>query len=303
MVYRLNVFVGSSTLPKEIKEYRWAARDAILDAGMNPVMYEHVRKYFTGGTPSELSRKMIDETEIFVGFYSGQYGELVAGGNTDWAEFEYDYALMQKKPMLLFMPSNQHIWSSQNDSRFKQFKEKIQIFYHKLYNPENFRSQLTGLLRTSAFEKIADESIVVQPIFGRALLHSQYDADIFMIMPFDNRFKPVYDDCIIPTVRSMGLSIKRGDNFFNVHSIMDDVWSATFHAKAVIADLTDKNTNVFYELGIAHTLGKKFIMLTQREEDVPFDLRNFRFIKYDPDDYPRLQADLKIALEQLQITG
>ena len=48
----------------------------------------------------------------------------------------------------------------------------------------------------------------------------------------------------------------------------------------IICDLSGKNANVFYETGIAHTLGKEVILITQHDGDVPFDLRSLRYISY-----------------------
>lgn len=49
----------------------------------------------------------------------------------------------------------------------------------------------------------------------------------------------------------------------------------------VVADCTGRNANVFYEIGVAHTLGKPVILLTQSEEDVPTDVIYIRYIKYE----------------------
>ena len=61
---------------------------------------------------------------------------------------------------------------------------------------------------------------------------------------------------------------------------MRDVWEGIYGARAVIAECTGRNPNVFYEIGIAHTLGKPVILTTQTTEDVPSDLRNIRYIHY-----------------------
>jgi len=52
-------------------------------------------------------------------------------------------------------------------------------------------------------------------------------------------------------------------------------------SRLCIADLTGRNPNVLYELGIAQTLGKPCILLTQDINDVPFDIRQYRVIQYD----------------------
>ncbi len=62
----------------------------------------------------------------------------------------------------------------------------------------------------------------------------------------------------------------------------------------IVADISSPNENVFYELGIAHTLGKKTIILTQNIGRVPFDLRTQRIVVYSDDHpgYSRLKEEL-----------
>ena len=74
--------------------------------------------------------------------------------------------------------------------------------------------------------------------------------------------------------------MKRGDDFFTAHHVIKDIWDAICGARIVIADCTGRNPNVFYEIGMAHTVGKAVILLTQNDEDVPFDLRQVRYIQY-----------------------
>jgi hypothetical protein len=61
---------------------------------------------------------------------------------------------------------------------------------------------------------------------------------------------------------------------------MNDVWSALNACRLVIAECTGRNPNVFYELGIAHTLAKPVVLITQDINDIPFDLRHLRHIEY-----------------------
>ena len=62
--------------------------------------------------------------------------------------------------------------------------------------------------------------------------------------------------------------------------MIQDVVSLIDRSSLVICDCTGKNPNVFYEVGIAHTLGREVILITQAEVDIPFDLRHLRFIRY-----------------------
>ena len=78
--------------------------------------------------------------------------------------------------------------------------------------------------------------------------------------------------------------------------IMGDVWTAINGCKFAIADCTGRNPNVFYELGIAHTLGKPVVLMTQNMDDVPFDLQQFRVIVYEFT--PRGMKALEMQLER-----
>lgn len=120
-----------------------------------------------------------------------------------------------------------------------------------------------------------------KPVWGEPDSHDGYDCDVFMIMPFRPELDEVYTRVVKPTVEGLGLSIRRGDDPFTDKDIMYDVWSMLNACKLVIADCTGRNPNVFYELGIAHTLGKPVIMLTQNLSELPFDVQSKRAIEYN----------------------
>jgi hypothetical protein len=79
---------------------------------------------------------------------------------------------------------------------------------------------------------------------------------------------------------AVGEKCKRADDIWNHDAIIQDVVSLICKSSVVICDLTGKNANVFYEAGIAHSLGKDVILITQSADDVPFDLRHLRYIQY-----------------------
>jgi hypothetical protein len=122
-------------------------------------------------------------------------------------------------------------------------------------------------------------SMLVSPTFGLPL--SKFTFDLFVLMPFKPKLLPIYRDHIKKVARQLKMSVARADDFFTTQSIMEEIWSAIANSKIIIADCTDRNTNVFYEIGIAHSLGKPVILITQNPEDVPFDLRNRRYIEYE----------------------
>ena len=65
---------------------------------------------------------------------------------------------------------------------------------------------------------------------------------------------------------------------------MEQIWSGIKSAKVLVAELTKRNPNVFYELGLAHALQKPVVLVSSNEEDVPFDLKHIRVIYYDMTD-------------------
>lgn len=104
---------------------------------------------------------------------------------------------------------------------------------------------------------------------------------VSVMMPFRNEFNPVYEAIETAAVDAR-LRCERADNIWNNDVVLDDIVELIARGKIVVCDLTGKNANVFYETGIAHTLGKDVILLTQSMQDVPFDLRHRRILNYLP---------------------
>lgn len=103
----------------------------------------------------------------------------------------------------------------------------------------------------------------------------------FTIMPFGGWFDRYYSDLYVPAIEASGLIAHRADDLYRPSAIVHDIWSYTKQSRVVLADLTGKNPNVFYELGLAHALAKPVILVAQSIDDVPFDLRALRVIQYD----------------------
>jgi hypothetical protein len=79
---------------------------------------------------------------------------------------------------------------------------------------------------------------------------------------------------------SLGLRCRRADDIWESPAVIQDVVTLIDRSNVVICDCTGRNPNVFYEIGIAHALGKEVILITQAEADIPFDLRHLRFVQY-----------------------
>ena len=106
--------------------------------------------------------------------------------------------------------------------------------------------------------------------------------EIFVLMPFKAALRPVYEVHIKRSVARLRMRIGRADAIFGTDQIMREVWSAIHAARIIIADCTGRNPNVFYEIGLAHAVGKHTILIARSLKDVPFDLRTLRVILYNP---------------------
>jgi hypothetical protein len=102
---------------------------------------------------------------------------------------------------------------------------------------------------------------------------------VSVMMPFDAGFSAVYE-AIQQGVEAVGLRCRRADDIWEAPAIIQDVVNLIDRARVVICDCTGRNPNVFYEAGIAHTLGREVLLITQSAADIPFDLRHLRYLPY-----------------------
>jgi hypothetical protein len=142
----------------------------------------------------------------------------------------------------------------------------------------------------------SDRSVVCTPVFVKNELTI---CDVFAIMPFAEEFRTIYDGALAPAAKRAKMSCGRGDDSFGAHYVIDDIWTSILGAQYVIADCTNGNSNVFYELGIAHTLGKTTMIITQDRKWIPFDLKHWRYHLYEPS--RRGISDLKEKVRQFLV--
>lgn len=103
----------------------------------------------------------------------------------------------------------------------------------------------------------------------------------FLVMPFGQPQSDRVHQVLRQACQAVGLRPLRGDDLFTPTDILDDIWRGITAAHCVIADITGRNPNVMYELGIAHTLAKPVLIVSARAEDIPIDLATRRVIVYD----------------------
>jgi hypothetical protein len=103
---------------------------------------------------------------------------------------------------------------------------------------------------------------------------------VFVLMPFLDEFDDIYQLGIKPACSDAGAYCERVDEQIFHESILERIYNQIAKADVIVADMTGRNANVFYETGYAHALGKKVILLTQNGDDIPFDLKHYPHIVY-----------------------
>lgn len=107
----------------------------------------------------------------------------------------------------------------------------------------------------------------------------------FVMQPFAAPHGDYYEKIFKPAIDKTGLHPVRADaDIFGTGKIIDQIWRGINSAKVLVAELSTRNPNVMYELGLAHALRKPVVLVSSNEADVPFDLHHIRVIYYDVTD-------------------
>ena len=128
------------------------------------------------------------------------------------------------------------------------------------------------------------QGMAVAPVFGRPQpLPADQQADVFVLMPFTTKLELIYSRHMKKMAQGLGLRMLRADEIFSPKPFMEKVWDGICSAQLIVADCTEENPNVFYEIGMAHTVGKKVVLITRSDKDVPSDIKHFDYLHYDYD--------------------
>lgn len=157
------------------------------------------------------------------------------------------------------------------------------------------RQSLGAIANISEMSK----GMVVKPMFGLAPKVAA-PADLFVLMPFREELKPIFEKIIKKVAKKLLITARRADDIFTTHNVMTDVWADICSARVILADCTGRNPNVFYEIGLAHVVGKNVILTTQNKKDIPFDIQHLRYIEYKNtvDGIPEFEQRLASTLQE-----
>jgi hypothetical protein len=121
---------------------------------------------------------------------------------------------------------------------------------------------------------------------------------VTVMLPF--KLKKSFD-AVKVACDNLVLDCKKADDIWENSTFIQDIFDLIFTSRVVVADFTGKNPNVFYEVGIAHTLGKTVVPITQSMDDVPSDLDHHRALLYHPNEqgYLDLTQEIQKRLKSL----
>ncbi len=143
------------------------------------------------------------------------------------------------------------------------------------------------------------------------LKNKHLEKKCFVIMPFsgttscsEDEWYDIFQNMIKPSVEESGFNYKCIRAEILIGNIIKHILDNLNRADVVIGDLTDRNPNVFYEIGVRHALRDKTILITQRIDDIPFDLRQYSVIEYSwktkngKDDFKKKMHRVLTAIEK-----
>lgn len=185
-----------------------------------------------------------------------------------------------------FLPANRQFLVNALTDRFSIPPDKVDDFV-KIFMESMQSAELIDESgdQTRIIDAGRDEAH--RPVHGKAAPKAKVSPETkcFVMQPFAAPLGTYYESIFKPAIVQAGLDPIRADgNIFGPGKIIDQIWRGIGSATVLIAELTTRNPNVFYELGLAHALQKPVILVSSNDEDVPFDLRHLRYIKYDKED-------------------
>lgn len=144
----------------------------------------------------------------------------------------------------------------------------------ELLTLDDLRQRAKGLL------KIEPASPSPRTEGGKSRTRVRDTAAYFVVMPFAPELDDIYHLGIREVVNSSGASCERADELSYVGGIMEKIYDSIRKADVIIAEVTQPNPNVYYEVGFAHALQKQVVLITREIKSSPFDLGGYNHIVY-----------------------
>jgi len=150
--------------------------------------------------------------------------------------------------------------------------------------------------------KPSERKITFAPNVFRLPENASIENDLVAVMmPFKAEFNSVHEG-IRRACSAAKYQCLRVDDIWEESTVIQDIFNLIFRAHVVVVDFTGKNPNVMYETGIAHTLGKHVVPISQSLDDVPFDMAHHRILTYLPNNEGIETMVSRLASKLLQVS-
>jgi hypothetical protein len=121
-----------------------------------------------------------------------------------------------------------------------------------------------------------------------------------VLMPFGSVSNTVFREAVSPAIDSFGLIPVTVDQLDSAQSrILETVRTGVQQARLCIADISDGNPNVTFEVGLAVSFRKPLLLIARKDAALPIDFIDRHILRYEPEDLDSLQDRLRSAIESL----
>lgn len=270
-----------------VKGAGWAADRDTIDVGrVLEYTDDHVKQLYTAGATLDLN-KVLDIPAMFVSETGGLGDEIARIGIVNRVRlvgrsYQIEYTLDRDIPGI-------------PNAQLEEMAADLDI------RPFEFHRTHWAIKEVDLFKTLLKRNVGQRPRPKVFEIPDQVDEVLVSVMmPFDAAYADVYQ-ALQAAAHEVGMRCRRADNIWEADTVIQDVANLIGRAKVVICDMTGRNPNVFYEAGIAHTLGRDVILITQNPGDVPFDVGHIRHLRYlnNVEGRTRLQEDVLGRLRTL----
>ncbi|MFM5544981.1 hypothetical protein [Aeromonas sp. 30P] len=151
-------------------------------------------------------------------------------------------------------------------------------------------SSLGDMNKYSINNKTVNTDVFLKNL-GLSHIPSVNEEKVFVLTPFNEEYLSQYE-AIKDVVIDFGFSCTRGDDEKLSSNILSHIVEQIASSRIVIANISGRNPNVFYELGIAHALGKPVVIVSESLVNIPFDISNSRILAFE--NIENLKKELRV---------
>ncbi|PSU66553.1 hypothetical protein C9J20_13755 [Photobacterium phosphoreum] len=185
----------------------------------------------------------------------------------------------------------------------KSMENSIYMTTEKMSSNNDRWKDMNHMLIEAAKREIASDT-GIENSYLKSLSINQKDIEIdhnraFLLAPINPRFERQIN-AIKSACNDIGIDCETADEEFISGPILSVILKKMLTANIVIAVIDGRNPNVFYELGLAHALGKTVVMVSGGLEDIPFDIQSQRMVLVDWDNKDSIEKIRKSIAESMR---